>query len=261
MTDSATDITSIRREPPPLVPVVVAARDELTPRLLQLTFEGDGLATMAAPEPASSVRLLVPSPGTDELVTPKWNGNEFLLDDGTRPALRTFTPLRVDRDAGRLDLQIVRHPGGAVSTWAEHATLGAEAAISGPGSGYTIDEDAERFILLGDETAIPAISDLLGVIPHDAAVEVHIEIVQPDARLPLSEYPNASVTWHVGDEGAVPGGRLVEVVHGFDGLLETTRLWAAGEAASMHAIRKHVFKSLHVPRSQATIRGYWKPAR
>ena len=42
---------------------------------------------------------------------------------------------------------------------------------------------------------------------------------------------------------------------------ETTHVWAAGEAASMQAIRTHLFKGLGLPRNQTTIRGYWKPER
>lgn len=261
MTERATDITRIRREPPPLVPVTVTARDELSPRMLQFTFEGDGLRSLGDAEPASSVRLLVPSPGTDELVIPEWNGNEFLMPDGERPTLRTFTPLRIDRDAGRLDLQIVRHPGGAVSAWAEDASPGDPAAISGPGSGYTIDSDAEHFILLGDETATPAIGDLLTALPHDVTVEAHIEIDRPDDKIPLPQHPGASLTWHARPDGDAPGATIVAVAQGLDALPDTTRLWAAGEAASMQAIRNHLFKTLGVPRSQTSIRGYWKPAR
>lgn len=229
--------------------------------MLQLTFEGEGLRTLTETEPAASVRLLVPSPGVNTLETPAWNGNEFLLADGSRPALRTFTPLRVERNSGRLQLQVVRHHGGAVATWAEDAALGSEAAISGPGSGYTIDEDAERFLLLGDETAIPAISDLLQALPDSVTIEAHIEIVQSDAQLALPDHPGATVTWHVNEDEASPGSELVGVAGAWHGLPDTTRLWAAGEAASMQVIRKHLFKTHGVARSQASVRGYWKPAR
>lgn len=261
MTEPTADITRIRREPPPLVPVVLTTRAELSPRMFQFTFEGDGIETLADAEPAASVRLLVPSLGSDELVMPEWNGNEFLLPDGERPALRTFTPLRVDREIGSLDLQIVRHPGGAVSEWADDAAPGASAAISGPGSGYTIDTDADHFILLGDETAMPAIADLLTALPDNATVEVHIEIIQPDAQIPLPHHPGAAITWHVRPEDAASGATILAVAQALDGLPDTTRLWAAGEAASMQAIRTHLFKTLEIPRSQANIRGYWKPAR
>ncbi len=261
MTEGADLIRSLRREPPPLQPVAVTARKELSTRMLRFTFEGPGLRELAEADPAASVRLLVPSPGESELVIPTWNGNEFLLPGEERPALRTFTPLRVDRGAGRLDLEIVRHPGGAVSGWAETAEVGAEAAISGPGKGYAIEPGAESFILLGDETAIPAISDLLVALPEDVRVEVHVEAVVPEAEIPLPDHPGASVHWHVRADGAAPGAAIVEVARGLDGLATDTRLWAAGEAASMQAIRRHVFNELDIPRSQASIRGYWKPRR
>ena len=38
-------------------------------------------------------------------------------------------------------------------------------------------------------------------------------------------------------------------------------MWAAGEAAAVQRIRKLLFDERGVPRSQATIRGYWKVGR
>ena len=118
--ERAERIKQLRREPPPLQPVTVTDRQELSPRMWRFKF--DGLQELAVEGPAASVRLLVPSPGADELVIPEWNGNEFLMPDGSRPALRTFTPLRVNEEAGRVDLEIVRHGDGVISSWAEQPT-------------------------------------------------------------------------------------------------------------------------------------------
>ena len=240
---------------------MVVGRQELSPRLVRLTVEGPRLGEMSVPEPAASVRLLVPSSGTTELVMPSWNGNEFLLADGQRPALRTFTPLRFDPDAGRLDLEIVRHPGGAVSGWAESAHPGAAAAVSGPAKGYEIPADASHFLLFGDETALPAISQLLSVLPADATIDANVEITTDEARIALGDRQGARVHWHRQHDGDLPGRRLVEEVTALTHLDATTRIWAAGEAAAMQAIRKHVFGPLGVARGDASIRGYWKPAR
>jgi NADPH-dependent ferric siderophore reductase len=38
-------------------------------------------------------------------------------------------------------------------------------------------------------------------------------------------------------------------------------VWAAGEAAAMQRIRRHLFDEREVPRAQATVRGYWKHGR
>ena len=235
-------------------------RAELSPRMLRLVLEGDGLRAMPTPEPASSVRLLVPSPGAHALELPQWNGNEFLLADGSRPALRTFTPLRFDADAGRLELEIVRHPGGVVSSWAETAQPGDPAAISGPGRGWALPADTTRLILLGDETALPAITQLWDLVDTDVAVSAHVEVVDRAAVQDIGTRVGATIEWHVRAPDAAPGAQLVAVAAGLHDPGPTRHVWAAGEAASMQAIRTHCFDQLGLPRSQTTIRGYWKPA-
>jgi NADPH-dependent ferric siderophore reductase len=38
-------------------------------------------------------------------------------------------------------------------------------------------------------------------------------------------------------------------------------VWAAGEAAAMQRLRKHLFEERDIPRARTTIRGYWKHGR
>src|SRR5207244_8343343 len=125
----------LRREPPPFRSVTVRGADRLGPRMVRVTFGGADLAGLIGEHPAASVRVLLPSPGTADLVIPSWNGNEFLLPDGRRPVIRTFTPLRVTAGPDELDLEIVIHGGGAASAWADAVAPGGVAAVSGPGRG------------------------------------------------------------------------------------------------------------------------------
>lgn len=259
MSDERLERLRSRREPPPLVPVTVVDRAEVTPRLLRLTFGGPGIHEMTA-DPAASVRLLVPSPGTDELVLPTWNGNEFLLPGEVRPALRTFTPLAASAD-DHLALEIVRHPGGAVSSWAETARPGDPAAISGPGRGADIPDDVEIVHLLGDETAVPAIGQLLTVLPARATVTVDAEVVDAAAIRDLPERLDTTIQWRVLPADTSPGTTLVDAARALPEITPSGHVWAAGEAASMQAVRRHLFEDRGLPRGQTTVRGYWKPAR
>jgi NADPH-dependent ferric siderophore reductase len=238
----------------------VAGVSSLTPRLVRVTVAGPELKGLVVDQPAASVRLLLPSPGSHELVMPTWKGNEFLLPDGSRPTIRTLTPLRPDPDANRLDLEIVVHEGGAASAWALAAEEGDEVALSGPGRGYPIDHDATGFVLGGDESAIPAITQLLGALPADKPVRVLIEVADPAARLELPSHPHASVHWLDLPEGAPPGDALAAAVTAAD-LPDGTRIWAAGEAAAVQRIRRHLFDDRGLPRSATWIRGYWKTGR
>ena len=246
-----------RREPPRFRHVEVAGIEDASPRLIRVTLTGSDLEGFTVQDPAASVRVLLPPPGERELVMPEWNGNEFLLPGGDRPTIRTFTPRRVDPANRRLDIEIVVHGEGVASTWARAAEPGHAAAVSGPGRGYEVDTRAAAFLLAGDETAIPAMSQLLEVLPPETAVQVHVEAAAPEARLPMPDHPHAAIDWHDLPPGRPPGDALVEAVQAEE-ILPGTRVWAAGEAAAVQRIRRHLFEERGLSRSDATVRGYWK---
>ena len=250
----------IRREPPTYRRVAVAGVTPLTPRLVRVTVGGPELDGLVIEQPAASVRLLLPAPGSSELVMPTWHGNEFLLPDGSRPTIRTLTPLRLDSTTQELDLEIVVHEGGAASAWAQAARPGDKAAISGPGRGYPIDADASGFVLGGDESAIPANGQLLEMLPPDKPVRVIVEVADPAARLELPKHPAATVDWYDLPAGAPPGDALVPAIISTE-LAPGSRIWAAGEAAAMQRIRRHLLDERNLPRSETWIRGYWKSGR
>ncbi len=260
MSSSEPSAKRTRREPPTYRRVRVAHVAAVTPRLVRVTVGGPELDGLVVEQPAASVRLLIPSPGVGELVMPAWNGNEFLLPDGSRPVIRTLTPLRPDAASQELDLEIVIHDGGAVSAWALAAQPGDQAAISGPGRGYPIDDEATGFILAGDESAIPAISQLLEVLPAEKPVHVLIEVADLEARLDLPKHPGAVVEWFCLPADAPPGDAVVGAVTKAE-FPPGTRIWAAGEAAAMQRIRRHLFEDRGLTRSETWIRGYWKTGR
>ena len=127
-----------------------------------------------------------------ELVLPTWTGNEYRYDDGSRPVIRTLTPLRCSPDDGELDVEVVLHGAGPLSEWAATAGVGAAAAVSGPGRGYEVDADARSFVLAGDESALPALGLLVGAMPPAAEVRVIVEIADVSARLGRSLPDRAS---------------------------------------------------------------------
>jgi NADPH-dependent ferric siderophore reductase len=228
--------------------------------MLRVTLAGPELQGLTVEQPAASVRLLLPLSADGELALPAWNGNEFLLADGRRPVIRTFTPRRLDLEALELDLEVVIHGPGAAAEWAQAVGPGDPAAISGPGRGYVVDHDAPAFLLAGDETAIPAISQLLETVPAEIPTQVRIEVAHPDARLALPAHPRAAVEWRDLPSGASPGDALVAAVRDAD-LALGTRVWVAGEAAAVQRIRRHLFDERNLPRAETSVRGYWQRGR
>jgi NADPH-dependent ferric siderophore reductase len=252
--------TRIRREPPSFRLLTIRRVEDVTPRLVRVTLTGPELAGFALDQPAASVRLLLPAPGAAEPVIPTWNGNEFLLPDGRRPTIRTFTPWRSDPEALELDVGVVVHGGGAASEWVRAAKADDRAALSGPGRGYTVDAAAPAFLVAGDETAIPAITQLLEAAPAGTPTDVLIEVADGDARLPLVDRPGVSVEWLELPSGGAPGDALVAAVEAAE-IAPGAKVWVAGEAAAVQRIRRHLFEARGLQRSQVTARGYWKAGR
>jgi NADPH-dependent ferric siderophore reductase len=224
--------------------------------MLRIVLGGPELDGFAIESPASSVRLLLPAPGADRLEMPTWTGNQFELASGERAPIRTFTPRNFDAGRLELTLDVVLHDHGAATDWARQAEIGDEAAISGPGRSENLDPAARSFLLVGDESAIPAIAQLLESIEADRTIEVHIEIAHPDARFELPTHPQATITWHDATTGAAPGDSLIAVVVGLGELADA--VWIAGEAAAVQRLRTHLFDERGRTRTSVTARGYWK---
>jgi NADPH-dependent ferric siderophore reductase len=247
-----------RRAPPPLRRARVTATSARTPRLQRVTLAGPELIGLPPADPAASVRLLLPHHGA--LVLPEWTGNEFRHADGSRPHLRTLTPLRIDDERGEVDVEIVLHGDGPMAAWAASAAVGDEVAVSGTGRGYPIPAEASDLLVAGDESARPAVSTILAALPAAARVQVILEVAHPDAELDLRAPAGASVTWVESLVGAPPGDALARGVEAAT-IGPSTRVWVAGEAASVQRIRRHLFEDRGLPRSQCTVRGYWKHGR
>lgn len=252
--DTASRALRSRREPPPFRRLEVVRVADVTPRMRRIVLGGAELDGFEDPGPASSVRLLLPPPGQDEIVMPTWAGNEFVLPDGSRAPIRTFTPRRLD--AGELTIEVVLHEGGAASDWARRAAPGIVTAVSGPGRGYEVEHAADGYLLAGDETALPAIAQLLEAIQPATAIDVHVEVADPSARQELPAHPRAQVTWHLADPGAAPGSAFVAAIEDLDEIPDA--VWVAGEAAAVQRVRTHLAEVRGRPRSTVTVRGYWK---
>lgn len=253
---AAARLLRVRREPPRFRRVRVRSKTPLSERMVRILLGGEELDGFAIESPASSVRLLLPPSGASKIELPTWTGNQFELATGERAPIRTFTPRAFDSDSLVLTLDIVLHDHGAATDWARRADVGDEVAISGPGRSEVLDPAARSFLLAGDESAIPAISQLLESIEPDRTIDVHVEITHPGSHLELPRHPHATITWHDAVAGAPPGDSFSAAVQGLEQLPDA--VWVAGEAAAVQRLRTHLFDERGRDRSSVTARGYWK---
>ncbi|MEV7562503.1 siderophore-interacting protein [Streptomyces sp. NPDC089795] len=196
-----------------------------------------------------------------EPVLPRQNVSSLDWPTDGRPISKDYTPVRFDPVAGEIDFDFVRHDGGIASSWAQRAAPGQVTWIAGPKMSHGHPEGADWLLVIGDETALPAIGRWLDEMPEGTRARVFIEVGEDSHRQELPTRAEAEVTWLV--RGGVPAGRsdlLERAVRDMEWLPGTVFVWAAGEAVTLKGIRRHLSVDRGVPREQTHITGYWRRA-
>ncbi len=254
--------------PPPAPPsrppprrVEVSRVTRLTPRMMRVTFTGPELVGFATQGPATHVKLFLPPEGEREPLLPTFGPQGLSWPDGPRPTVRTYTPRAFHPSTGELDVDFFLHAEGPATAWAESAAPGMRAAIAGPGkSFYEPAEGARAFVLAGDESAIPAIATILGVLPATARVEVLLEVADASDEQRLDSPASLRVTWlHRGTAIGAEGSLLASTIRELE-LSPDARYWVACEAGVMRDIRRNLLTEHYVPAAHLLTRGYWKRA-
>ncbi|MFB7028945.1 MULTISPECIES: SIP domain-containing protein [unclassified Streptomyces] len=195
---------------------------------------------------------------TGRLVLPRQQVSSLDWSDG-RPVAKDYTPVGHDADKGEIVFDFVRHDGGVASTWAENAAPGDSAWIAGPKMSHSHPEGADWILVVGDETALPAIGRWLAEMPEGTKARVFIEVGEDSHRQELPTKADAEIVW-LSRNGAPAGTTdlLEQAVRAADWLPGTVFAWVAGEAVTLKGIRRHLATERRVPREQTHITGYWR---
>ena len=251
MSDVTPATEPLRKRPLPQS-VTVEKVEQITPRLKRLTLGGAELANFGPPRPGAHMKILFPPEGE------QWLHAEG-VENVRRPPSRTFTPRRYNAGTNQLDVEFVLHGDGLASSWAESAKIGDQILIRGPGGGYDIPAEAKRFIILADETAMPAAGTILEALPSGCSVAVYCEVIDADDERTLSATFHSKPVWlHRTNPPTRPGSLLEEAVTGMTDIPENANLWIACEAGSMRRIRQHLLEVRRIPLERLHTRGYWK---
>ncbi|MEV0012388.1 siderophore-interacting protein [Streptomyces sp. NPDC047973] len=226
--------------------------------LLRLTLGGPGVEGFESHSPIDHVKLIFPEPD-GSLRLPEPNG-DMLRWPRPAPVSRQYTVRRHDPVAGEIDIDIAPHPGGLASDWAQAVKPGAVAHVAGPPGGLIVPHVYDRYLLVGDITALPAVACWLEQLPRDARGWAFVEVADASEEIPLSAPDGIEVRWlHRGDRPAGTGDlmeRSVTAVTVPEG--ERLYAWIAGEAGQIKPLRHWVRDELRLPRTDFDITGYWK---
>ena len=90
--------------------------------------------------------------------------------DGERPTMRDYTPLNYDAERNTLQMEFAEHGTGPAVEWARTAPIGQWLGLAGPRGSLVVPADLDWHVLLGDESAMPAIERRLAELPGETVL-------------------------------------------------------------------------------------------
>jgi iron complex transport system ATP-binding protein len=291
--------------------VEVARTTLLSRSFVRVTFRGDDLHQLADSGFDQRIKLVLPDATGGYAHVPagdSWYDEWRALPDEHRNPLRTYTIRAVRPEAQEVDVDVVLHgPTGPAGRFAATCRPGTPAVLMGPnaahpgpygGVEFALPAPGRPVLLVGDETAVPAISRILEDLPADTCGHVLLEVPYAEDFTDLARPSGVALTW-VAREGADHGDTLIPAVRRVaDGLLAGAPLtvtgttledvdidadilwevplgddgvplaqtgdlyaWLAGEASVIKTLRRFLVSERGVDRRSVAFMGYWRHGR
>lgn len=240
--------------------LTVARVERIAGLLARVTFTGDDLQDFVSASFDDHVKLFFPADPDQPPALPVATADGIKFpEDAPKPAARDYTPRRFDAARKELVIDFVLHGDGPASTWAEQARPGQQLGIGGPRGSFVVPTGFDWHVLIGDETALPAIARRLEELPASAQALVLIEVPDASNEIPLETRAQASVRW-LHRNGTAPGYStlLLEAARELELPAGEGYSWVAAESAAAKAVREIMVTQHGVDKSRVRAASYWK---
>jgi len=219
--------------------------DRLTPHMVRVTLSGSELEGFTSLGFDDHVKLFFPN-GTGANGEPQNDA-------------RDYTPRRYDAKAQTLEIDFAIHDAGPATQWAVDVKAGQTLNIGGPRGSMVVPTNYDWHLLMGDDTALPAISRRLMELPAGARAVVIAEVDGAADELTFETKANVSVTW-VHRNGAESGA-----TDGLSKALKAATLpkgayyaWVACESLTAKALRVQLLADHGANKRYMRCAGYWR---
>ena len=235
----------------------------LTPRMYRVALGGSDLAGFTSLGFDDHVKVFFPQPG-QPLVLPKMGPDGPVYPEGTpKPVLRDYTPRKYDAASSILYLDFVIHEAGPATTWAENARPGDALGVGGPRGSFIIPTQFDWHLLIGDETALPAIGRRLEELPPDTRAVVVAEVDGPAEEQTFTSAAPVDVIWvhrnaRPGNTEAGDATALLERLRSVRFAPGEYFAWVAGETQVARALRQYLLAERSANKQWVKAAGYWR---
>jgi NADPH-dependent ferric siderophore reductase len=220
--------------------VRVTAIESLTSLMRRIRFASDALRDFESLAADDHVKLFVPG-----------RNGELCMRD--------YTPRAFDPVQGTLTIDFALHEAGPATNWAVAARPGDLLEIGGPRGSVIVPDDFDWYLLIGDETALPAIGRRVETLRPGVPVRTIVVVANQAERQAWVTEAAWEPLWVERDSGRdTDADRLLAALHQAGPLSNGDGfIWIAAEARAAKAVRAHVVEVLGQPKQWVKASGYW----
>lgn len=250
----------------PPIRLRVEGKQQLSPHFVRLVLGGPDFASYVDNGFTDRyVKLVFPAPSADP--APNGAATGAAGADGPPVRLRTYTVRQYDPDARQITIDFVIHGDqsdpdslqGIAAPWAVRAEIGDELTMRGPGGAYVPDADVDAHLLIGDESALPAIASALETMPPGARVRALIEIESEADRQEFVTDADLELSWlERVSPGYVEGDSFCDAVRAIEVLPGRVQAFIHGELGAIRTLRPHFQKVWQIEPDLLSMSGYWR---
>jgi NADPH-dependent ferric siderophore reductase len=215
----------------------VVATGQITPRMRRLTVQSETMRGVAI-RPAQDVEVLLRDP------------------DSGRRVKRRYTIRSARPEVGALDLDVLLHGAGPGARWGADAAPGDAVEFQGPRGKLEL-RPAPRHLLVGDESALPAIAAICAALPDGERAQAVIE-VQDDSDEQAIDH--VDLTWVHRGRVAPGSAELLGAALADLAIEPGTRGYLMGESRAMVALRA-LLEQRGLAHDEIFVKGYWNLGR
>lgn len=265
----------VKPESSELIHLTVLRSEQLSAHWIRVTLGGGEIEKFRPMGFDQWFRLFLPIGGDAGLDRVPAKANKMFgylkflrIPDGERPVMRNYS-VRAYRaataDAGaEIDVDFVLHgsaadgTAGPASRWAETCRPGEHVLIIDEGLTFNPQRGTDRVLLVGDETALPAIASICASLPADAVGTAIVEVPATEDALSFPRPAGIELVWIVRPHDVAPGSLALETLARTSLPDGTFHAYAAGEQALASGVRKHLVGERGVDKNAVSFCGYWK---
>ncbi len=246
-------ILRVRYEPR-LRELTVRAVRRLTPHMIRISFSGDfsDFKTLGFDD---HIKLFFADPETGVLTLPE--PNRLPSATGPQPIGRHYTPRAFDTATGELTIDFALHTAGPATAWAMAARPGDTVHLGGPRGSMLIPDAFDGYVLIGDDTALPAIGRRLEELALGTPAFVVVEVDGPEDEIVFNTLADLTLHWVHRTAKRGPTN-LNAAIHGLFLPQNDVHTWVAGESQAAKAIRDQLIDDHGINPAWLKVSAYWR---